>query len=123
MYYLPPAPPPTLTDPLTARHAAILLAPYASPHYTRVSRVVEVTWKSKLRLAYPDPNAYSAFMGNFSTLTGIVTFAMMFFGKFILGRFGWGTASLITPVTLLLTGAGFFSLSLFPDFFAPLVTK
>jgi ATP/ADP translocase len=45
-----------------------------------------VTWKSKLRLAYPDPNSYSAFMGNFSTVTGIVTFLMMFLGKYILGE-------------------------------------
>ena len=85
--------------------------------------IVEVTWKSKLRLAFPNPNAYSAFMGNFSTVTGIVTFLMMFFGKFVLGRFGWGVASLVTPVTLLVTGAGFFSLSLFPEFFAPLAAK
>jgi AAA family ATP:ADP antiporter len=84
---------------------------------------VEVTWKSKLRLAYPDPNSYSAFMGNFSTVTGIITFLMMFFGKFVLGTFGWGTAALVTPVTLLITGAGFFSLSLFPKFFAPIAAQ
>ena len=39
--------------------------------------LVEVTWKSKLKAAFPDPNAYSAFMGNFSTATGIVTLCLM----------------------------------------------
>jgi AAA family ATP:ADP antiporter len=32
--------------------------------------IVEVTWKGKLKAAFPDPNSYSVFMGNFSTLTG-----------------------------------------------------
>lgn len=35
-----------------------------------VRQIVEVTWKGKLKEAFPDPNAYSAFMGNFSTATG-----------------------------------------------------
>lgn len=35
--------------------------------------IVEVTWKSKLKAAFPDPNSYSAFMGNFSSATGVVT--------------------------------------------------
>ena len=48
---------------------------------------------------------------------------MMFLGKFVLGKFGWGAASLVTPVTLLVTGVGFFSLSLFPEYFAPIAQK
>lgn len=39
--------------------------------------IVEVTWKSKLKAAFPDPNAYSAFMGNFSSATGAVTLIFM----------------------------------------------
>ena len=85
--------------------------------------IVEVAWKSKLKLAFPDPNSYSAFMGNFSTATGIVTLIMMLFGRIIFKRWGWGTAALITPITLLTTGIGFFCLTLFPQFFAPLTTK
>ena len=45
-----------------------------------------------------DPNAYSAFMGNFSTGTGIVTLCLMLLGRVIFNRFGWGVAALITPV-------------------------
>ena len=42
--------------------------------------IVEVTWKSRLKAAFPDPNSYSAFMGNFSTATGIATLLMMLAG-------------------------------------------
>lgn len=32
--------------------------------------LVEVTWKSKIKAQFPNPNDYSAFMGDFSTATG-----------------------------------------------------
>ena len=80
--------------------------------------IVEVTWKSKLKAAFPDPNDYSAFMGNFSSCTGIVTLLMMIGGRSIFSKFGWKTAAMIPPITLLTTGAAFFSLILFPGVFA-----
>jgi AAA family ATP:ADP antiporter len=85
--------------------------------------IVEVTWKSKLKAAFPDPNSYSAFMGNFSSATGMVTLMLMLAGRYIFDKFGWGVAALITPVTLLTTGAIFFSLTLFPGFFAPIAAQ
>ena len=123
--------------------------------YGMAINIVEVTWKSKLKAAFPDPNSYSVFMGNFSSVTGIVTLLMMIASRTIFKvttsmidstlavyeylhslssyfntysfllfqRFGWGVAALITPVTLLLTGAVFFSLNLFPAFFAPITAK
>lgn len=83
--------------------------------------IVEVTWKSRLRAAYPDPNAYSAFMGNFSSATGIVTFTMMLVGRFIFRRFGWGAAAYVTPIVLGVTGVGFFSLILFAETVSPFI--
>jgi len=78
--------------------------------------LVEVTWKGQLKLQYPDPNDYSAFMGNFSTITGFATiFMMLFVGSNVLRRFGWSTAALITPIVLLITGVGFFSFVIFKD--------
>merc|ERR1711966_303394 len=84
--------------------------------------LVEVTWKGKIKAQYPNPNDYSAFMGNFSTATGIVTFAMMITSRYIFDKFGWGVAALITPTVLLATGAVFFSLVIFTGTFAPLTT-
>jgi AAA family ATP:ADP antiporter len=88
--------------------------------YGMAINIVEVTWKSKLKMAFPDPNSYSAFMGNFSSATGVVTLIMMLMGRIIFRKFGWGTAALITPVTILVTGIGFFSLTLFPGAFTGL---
>jgi AAA family ATP:ADP antiporter len=87
--------------------------------YGMAINIVEVTWKSKLKAAFPDPNAYSSFMGNFSSATGIFTLLMMLAGRFIFKYGGWGTAAIIPPVTLLVTGAIFFSLILAPATFAP----
>jgi AAA family ATP:ADP antiporter len=78
--------------------------------------LVEVTWKGQVKIQYPDSNDYSAFMGLFSMITGAVTILMMLFvGGNVIRRFGWGVAALITPVVLLITGAGFFSFVIFRD--------
>merc|ERR1712151_572910 len=81
--------------------------------------LVEVTWKSKIKAQFPNPNDYSAFMGDFSTYTGVVTFTMMLVSRFIFRKFGWGTAALITPIMLFVTGIAFFSLVLFSDALTP----
>ena len=70
--------------------------------------LVEVTWKSKVKMMYTNPNEYSYFMGNFSTYTGFVTLAMTFFSKYIFQYFGWRVASLITPIVLCVTGMVFY---------------
>lgn len=79
-------------------------------------QLVEVTWKAQVKLQYPNPSEYSAFMGYFSTATGAVTILMMLFvGGNVIRRFGWGVGALITPVVLLITGVGFFAFVIFRD--------
>jgi ATP:ADP antiporter, AAA family len=51
--------------------------------YGMAINIVEVTWKSKLKAAFPDPNAYSRFMGNFSSMSGVVTLLMMMAGQLL----------------------------------------
>jgi len=86
-------------------------------------QLVEVTWKNQLKLQYPNPNEYSAFMGYFSTCTGAITILMMLFvGGNVIRRFGWGVGALITPVVLLITGVGFFSFVIFRDNLSGLVS-
>jgi AAA family ATP:ADP antiporter len=78
--------------------------------------LVEVTWKAQLKLQYPNPHEYNAFMGGFSQFTAIITiFMMLFVGGNVIRRFGWGTAALITPVVLLGTGVAFFAFVIFRD--------
>jgi ATP/ADP translocase len=48
--------------------------------------LVEVTWKSKIKQQFPNPNDYSAFMGDFSSATGAVTIIMMLLGRVIFRR-------------------------------------
>jgi AAA family ATP:ADP antiporter len=87
--------------------------------YGMAINIVEVTWKARLKLAFPDPNAYSAFMGNFASATGAVTLVMMLASRTIFDKFGWGVAAQITPLMLLGTGAVFFTQVLFPGAWAP----
>ena len=50
-----------------------------------------------MQTAFPNPNEYSAFMGNFSSVTGTVTLVMMLLGRTIFQKFGWKFAALVTP--------------------------
>jgi len=78
--------------------------------------LIEVTWKSQLKLQYADPNTYNMFMGRFSQITGVVTiFMMLFVGGNLIRRLGWGRAALVTPIVLLITGIGFFGFVIFRD--------
>lgn len=77
--------------------------------------LVEVTWKGQVKLQYPNPNEYSAFMGRFSFMTGATTIVMLFLGGYIIRRKGWGFAAMITPIVLLITGAAFFTFVIFRE--------
>ncbi|KAG7356889.1 ADP,ATP carrier protein 1 [Nitzschia inconspicua] len=91
--------------------------------YGMCINIVEVSWKAKLKQAFPNPNEYSAFMGNFSSATGAITLIMMLLGRTIFAKFGWRVAALVTPINLGVTGLLFFALNIFSDFFAPLTSK
>jgi AAA family ATP:ADP antiporter len=41
------------------------------------SNLLEVTWKGHLRLLHESPTAYSSFMGDVATYTGVATMGMM----------------------------------------------
>lgn len=87
--------------------------------YGMCINIVEVSWKAKLKQAFPDPNSYSAFMGNFSSATGMITFIMMLLGRSIFQKFGWGVAALVTPTMIGVTGLCFFGTNLFSSAMAP----
>jgi AAA family ATP:ADP antiporter len=91
--------------------------------YGMCINLVEVSWKSKLKAAYPDPNAYSSFMGNFSSATGSVTLVMMLLGRKIFQKYGWRKAALVTPSMIGITGLAFYALTIFAPFFAPIAAQ
>jgi AAA family ATP:ADP antiporter len=88
--------------------------------YGMAINLVEVTWKSQLKLLYTIDgafieNAYSSFMGNFSTFTGIATIALILMCKGIVRKFGWFTGAILTPIILLITGVLFYIFVIFRD--------
>lgn len=88
--------------------------------YGMAINLVEVTWKSQLKLQYTvdglfNENGYSAFMGNFSTTTGLVVIALIYLSKGIVRRYGWYTGAILTPIILLVTGVLFFTFVIFRE--------
>jgi AAA family ATP:ADP antiporter len=72
--------------------------------------LVEVQWKHQLGLWYAgDKGGYNAFMGQFSTITGISTILFgLFVGSSILRRVSWFKAAVITPLVIAVGGSIFF---------------
>ena len=89
--------------------------------YGMAINIVEVTWKGRLKEAFPNPNDYSEFMGWFSSATGAVTLTMMLISQQVFKRFGWGVAALVTPTMIALTGGLFFGLIIFNQQLLPLI--
>lgn len=83
--------------------------------YGMAINLVEVTWKSQLKIQYATENDYSAFMGNFSTFTGFATIALIIMGKGIVRRYGWFMGAILTPTILLITGVLFYIFVIFRD--------
>ena len=78
--------------------------------------LLEVTWKDQVRTLYPNTNEYLSFMGTYSTFLAWTTMLMMlFFTNNIIRTFGWGVAAAVTPIIMLITGAGFFGILIAKD--------
>lgn len=73
--------------------------------------LIEVQWKNQLGLHFAGNKAgYNAFMGHFSTLSGvfIIVFGWLV-GSNILRRVSWFTAAIVTPLTITVGGVIFFA--------------
>lgn len=73
--------------------------------------LVEIQFKEQLKIFYSgDKGGYNAFMGNYSTWTGIMTILFsLFFGSNILRKLNWFGAAVITPLVILILGSVFFA--------------
>lgn len=75
--------------------------------------MVEITWKDQIRLAYPNPNDFNAYMGKVLKWIGILSsFIAFFISGNIIRKMGWTFSALITPIALLITGLIFFGILL-----------
>lgn len=79
--------------------------------------LVEVQWKEQLKFYYAgDKGGYNAFMGNYSTWSGIITILFsLFIGSNILRLVSWFKAAIITPFVILAGGTIFFCFILAND--------
>ncbi len=79
--------------------------------------LVEVQWKEQLKFYYSgDRGAYNAFMGNYSTWSGIITILFsLFIGSNILRAMSWFKAAILTPFVILIGGFTFFCFILSND--------
>jgi AAA family ATP:ADP antiporter len=85
--------------------------------YNIVLNLVEVIWKDQLRRQYPSTDEYFAYMSNLTTMIGVISASTSLFMARIIEKFGWTRTSLITPVLMLITSAGFFSFMFFQNYF------
>jgi AAA family ATP:ADP antiporter len=86
--------------------------------------LIEVTWKNQVKELFPNKSEYLSFMGQYSTILGIVTiFMMLFVASNVMRRFGWKIAAYITPVVILITGIGFFSFVVFKEPLTPWLSQ
>jgi AAA family ATP:ADP antiporter len=78
--------------------------------YNIAINLVEVVWKNQINALYPDPSNFQSYMGEVTTLVGIVaTFASIFITGNVIRRFSWTTSAMIPPAIMLITGVGFFT--------------
>lgn len=73
--------------------------------------LLEVQWKNQLGLNFAgDKGGYNAFMGNFSSITGIFTILFGWLvGANVLRRVSWFSAAVVTPLIIGVLGTVFFA--------------
>ena len=69
--------------------------------YSLSVNMIEVVWKTLLKIQYPNPQEYEAFMGLLTSGIGCCSFFLaLFVGGNVIRHFGWHTAAQSTPVVL-----------------------
>ena len=107
------------TSPELGLIAALIMA------YGVTINLLEVQWKEQLGVFFAgDKGAYNAFMGEFSTWTGVVTILFaLFVGSSLLRKLSWFKAAVITPTIIVIGGVIFFTFIFAKDAAAELLMK
>lgn len=83
--------------------------------YNLVINLAEIVWKDKLFQLYPSPSDFNTYTSKLHSIMGVVSTVTAFFMVSIIGKFGWTKTALITPITMLITAAGFFGFLFFQE--------
>lgn len=82
--------------------------------------MIEVSWKATLKLEYPNPSEFQAYMGTITTFVGLVSFLIaLFIGGGFIRLFGWNFSAQIPPLMVGFTGLVFFFLLIFQNALSP----
>lgn len=90
--------------------------------YGLTQNLMGLIWKRQIKLAYPNPLEFGAFMGDFYMVTGITTVLILFFFKNIIYRFGWFKGAIATPLMMLIMVSLFLSFIFLDEFMTPITT-
>lgn len=84
--------------------------------YNIAINMIEIVWKDQIKLLHPNPTDYQVFMGNVMSVMGVIsTLIAVFVCGTSVRKAGWTFTALITPVTVLISGALFFFFILSKD--------
>lgn len=77
--------------------------------------MIEITWKSQLRILYPTKQEYNNFMGDFNLWLALGMTITGFIGVNVVRKTSWFVSAIMTPLFVLVTGALFFALTIFGE--------
>jgi len=81
--------------------------------------MIEVCWKDIAVKVYPLKEDYAAMMADYSLYTGLTGVVLVMISKGVLRRYGWLPCAIITPLVISVSGAVYFSTTLFPGVVEP----
>lgn len=77
--------------------------------YNIVINLTEVLWKHQVSELYPNPQDYTAYQYQITTIIGVMaTVSAFLVSGNCIRRFGWTFTAMLTPVILMITSIGFF---------------
>ncbi|MEK6734302.1 MAG: Npt1/Npt2 family nucleotide transporter [Pseudomonadota bacterium] len=91
--------------------------------------LIEGPWKASIRNIYPDTHNYMSFMASVNQWTGGISMIIILLGAYIINKYSWFFAAIITPVVFLFIGIIFFTILILntkfniylSNFFDPLI--
>jgi AAA family ATP:ADP antiporter len=91
--------------------------------YNITINLVEILWKSQVKLLYPTPEAFNAYSGNITFLVGVISTIAALLMRIFSKHLSWRMMALTTPVVLAVTAALFYGSFLGADLLeGPLVS-
>lgn len=72
------------------------------------SNLIEVVWKGTIKIVYPLPQDYNAYVNQLTSIIGVLAVCMSLLARWIFQVFNWSKVALFTPISLFITSFFFF---------------